>query len=174
MYTQIISVGFFLQAGITTFLLFWSSHVLHIFISLAFPIKYHKFSREKCHSRIVYVVEIILILTLGVLPSLIIATTSGYQFGGFPPICLTRSPNVLFYSAVFPVSIITIFGVCLLLGALWALHKVRPNSIMYVHFIIQALILIVLLLKLNETKSQILSFYIWVLHCHVYLFLIET
>ena len=129
MYSHIISVGFFLQAGFTTFLLFWSSHVLHIFISLVFPIKYHKFSKKKSHSKIVYVVEIILILTLGVLPSMIIAATSGYQFAGFPPICITRSPNVLFYTAVFPVSLITIFGVCLLLGALWALHKVRENFI---------------------------------------------
>lgn len=125
-----MSVGFFLQAGFTTFLLFWSGHVLHIFISLVFPIKYHKFTKEKSHSKKVYVVEIILILTLGLLPSLVIAATSGYQFAGFPPICITRSPNVLFYTAVFPVSLITIFGVCLLLGALWALHKVRENFIM--------------------------------------------
>lgn len=48
-----------------------------------------------------------------------IATTSRYQFAGFPPICITRSPNVLFYAAV---SLIAIFGVCLLVGALWPLR----------------------------------------------------
>ena len=47
-----------------------------------------------------------------------IATTSRYQFAGYSPICITRSPNVLFYAAVFPVSLIAVFDVCLLVGAL--------------------------------------------------------
>ena len=96
-------------------------------MSLAFPIKYYKFSLMKSYK--LYLLEIVLIFTFGVFPSLIIAVMSGYQFIGFPPVCFTRSPNVFFYVTVFPVSIVSMIGICLLFGALWFLHRVRLITI---------------------------------------------
>jgi len=123
-----ISAGFFLQAGSTLFALFWMCHVLHVFVSLVFPIKFHKFSEMKTFKKGAFMIEIIFILLFGVLPSLITAAMSEYQYVGFPPICLTKSTNVFFYSSVLPISIIAIVGVCLLLGAFWTLRKVMTRT----------------------------------------------
>lgn len=107
-------------------------HVLHVFISLVFPIKFYKLFEMKSWKNRIYIAESIFILIFGILPSLIIAAMSEYQLSILMPVCLTRSPNVFFYTTVLPVSLTAMFGVCSLLGALWALRKVRTRIVIVV------------------------------------------
>ena len=80
--------------------------------------------KSKRFRRTAHLVEVLIILVCGFLPSIIIVSTSGYQFIGFPPACNSEIPDVFFYTLIFPISIEATIGLCMLLVSLWLLHKV--------------------------------------------------
>ena len=74
--------------------------------------------------RIAHFIEVLIILVFGLLPSIVIVSTSGYQFVGFPPVCNNEIPKVFFYTLIFPISIEATIGLSMLLASLWLLRKV--------------------------------------------------
>ena len=82
--------------------------------------------------RNVHIIEIVITLVCGLLPSVIIIGTSGYQYTGFPPVCTNEIPEVLFYTFIFPISIGATVGLSMLLLSLVILRKVS-NYVLHVH-----------------------------------------
>ena len=80
--------------------------------------------KSKRFRRVAHLIEVVIISVCGLLPSIVIVSTSGYQFIGFPPACNNGIPDVYFYTLVFPISIEATVGLCMLLVSLWLLHKV--------------------------------------------------
>ena len=93
-----------------------------------FPLRSQHLIKSKQLRRSVHLIEVLVVLLCGLLPGVIIISTSGYQYIGFPPVCTNEIPEVLFYTLIFPISIEAIFGLCMLLISLWILHKVRSYN----------------------------------------------
>ena len=74
--------------------------------------------------RNVHITEIVITLVCGLLPSVIIIGTSGYQHFAFPPVCTNGIPEVLFYTFIFPISIGATVGLSMLLLSIVILRKV--------------------------------------------------
>ena len=81
--------------------------------------------KSKQFRRITHFIEVLIILVCGLLPSIVIVSTSGYQFVGFPPVCNNEIPEVFFYTLIFPISIEATIGLSMLLVSLWLLRKVN-------------------------------------------------
>ena len=103
-----------LQASVITFAGFWIAHLLHMFYSMAFPFRAHNFMRSHSATRKVHFVEVFVILTLGLLSSIIIISTSGYQFDGFPQLCTPASLAGYFYYQLLPFTIGSTFAILIL------------------------------------------------------------
>ena len=80
--------------------------------------------KSKRFRRVTHLIEVVMISVYGLLPSIVIVSTSGYQFVGFPPVCNNDMPDVFYYTLVFPISIEATVDLCMLLVSLWLLHKV--------------------------------------------------
>ena len=117
-------LGFVIQSGALVFFGFWILHLFHLLYSLVFPLKSQHLMRSKQLKRSVHLIEVLIVLICGLLPSAIIIGTSGYHYIGFPPICTNEIPEVLFYTLIFPVSIEATVGLCMLLILLWIIRKV--------------------------------------------------
>ena len=74
--------------------------------------------------RNVHIIEVLVTLVCGFLPSVIIISTSGYQHFAFPPVCVNEIPEVLFYTFIFPMSIGATIGLWMLLISFVILRKV--------------------------------------------------
>ena len=121
---MLLCLGFIVQSGALIFLGFWVFHLFHLLHSLISPLKAQSLMKSKWFRRSVHLIEALVILVCGLLPSVIIVSTSGYQYSGFPPVCTNEIPEVLFYTLIFPISIEATFGLCMLLISLWILRKV--------------------------------------------------
>ena len=117
--------GLVILSTFTTFFLFWFLHVSHVFTSLAFPFKYNIWMSSKKTTRRAYVTEMVLVAMCGVLPSIVIVFTNGYQFRlGFPPFCAPTNIDVLFSIVLVPLALGSAVGLSLLFSSFWILHKV--------------------------------------------------
>ena len=63
-----------------------------------FPLTSQHLIKSKQLRRSVHLIEVLVVLVCGLLPSVIIISTSGYQYIGFPPVCTNEIPGVLFYT----------------------------------------------------------------------------
>jgi len=70
-----------------------------------------------------HIIEVFITLVFGFLPGVIIVSTSGYQYSGFPPVCANEIPELVFYTLIFPISIGAAFGLCMLLVSIVILRK---------------------------------------------------
>ena len=125
-------LGLVVQSGALIFFGFWIFHLFNLLYSLMFPFRSQHLIKSKQFRRNVHFIEVLIVLMCGLLPSIIIVSTSGYQYIGFPPVCTNEIPEVLFYTLIFPISIEAIFGLCMLLISLWILRKVT-NQWLTVH-----------------------------------------
>ena len=127
---------------------FWIFHLAHLLHSLISPMRSQNLMKSKRFRRIVHLVEVLIILVCGLLPSIVIVSTSGYQFVGFPPVCNSKIPDVFFYTLIFPISIEATIGLCMLLVSLWLLHKVTDIQLLYL--IIFIIINYIVIIKLGD------------------------
>jgi len=119
--------GFVLLSTLTSFFLFWLFHIIHVFSSFAFPFKSEYWFQSKALRRQTYTVEMVFILLCGFLPGIIIASTSGYRFLGFPLLCVVSSESILFYTFLLPLTLGSTIGLSLLLASFWITHKVNTK-----------------------------------------------
>ena len=104
-----------MQAMVFMYTGFWLTHLFHVFYSLAFPFKSHRFMASHSTTRMVHLMEFVVIVTLGLLCSIITITVSQYEFNGHPQLCRPTSLDVFFYTGVAPDAIglsICIFLLC--------------------------------------------------------------
>ena len=120
-YTQVVFfffVGFVIQASIIMFAGFWIAHLLHMFYSVAFPFGAHRFMTSHFATRRVHFIEVFVIITVGLLCSTIIISTSGYEFVGFPQLCISASLAGYFYAQLLPFTIASAIGILILCSTL--------------------------------------------------------
>ena len=126
----LIYVGAIVQSGALIFFGFWVFHLFHLLHTLVSPLKAQNLLKSQRFRRSVHLIEVLVVLVCGLLPSVIIVSTSGYQYSGFPPICTHATPEVLFYTLIFPISIEATIGLCMLLISLWLLRKVTACTVL--------------------------------------------
>ena len=97
-----------------------------------YPFKAQNLMKSTHLRRNVHIVEIVITLVCGLLPSVIIIGTSGYQHYAFPPVCIHGTPEMLFYTFIFPISIGATIGLSMLLISLVILRKVRKHKCVYI------------------------------------------
>ena len=96
----------------------------HILFTLAFPLKARKFIMSE-YSKIVHVVEVIVVIMFGCLPGAIVFVISKYQFDRFPPYLCYPSIDIFFYVFVLPLNFYITVGLAMLFAAFLFLHRVR-------------------------------------------------
>ena len=116
--------GLVIQSGAFIFFGFWLFHILHLLHSLISPFKVQRLMKSPQIRRNVHIIEVIVTLVCGLIPSVIVIGTSGYQHFAFPPICTNEVSEMLFYTFIFPISIGATVGLCMLLICFIILRKV--------------------------------------------------
>jgi len=91
---------------------------------MAFPFKAQKLMQSARFRRISHITEVLLVIAFASVPSIIVLSTSGYSYAGFPPTCNVSDPDLLFYTFTLPYALISTYGLCALLATLWILRKV--------------------------------------------------
>jgi len=105
-----------------------------VFSSLAFPFKIDVWMNSKKITRRAYVTEIILVAVCGVLPSIVLVFTDGYQFPlGFPPFCAPTNIDILFPIVLIPLTLGSAVGLSLLFASFWILHRVSAYMYFTMH-----------------------------------------
>jgi len=116
----VVHCGAFFVIG---FLIFHLSHLLH---TLTKPFRAQTLMKSVWYTRTAHITETLIVLICGSLPSIVLFSTSGYGYSGFPPLCYSKNPATLFYTLILPISIGSTIILCLLLASIWVLlvHKV--------------------------------------------------
>ena len=124
----VVHCGAFFVIG---FLIFHLSHLLHTLIR---PFRAQILMKSVWFTRIAHITEVLIVLICGSLPSIVLFGISSYGYSGFPPLCYSRNPVVLFYTLILPVSIGSTVILCLLLASIWILlvHKVTLLTVIVV------------------------------------------
>ena len=116
--------GLVIQSGALIFFGFWLFHILHLLHSLMYPFKAQKLMKSPQLKRNIHIIEVTVTLACGLIPSVVIIGTSGYQHFAFPSVCINEVPEMLFYTFIFPISIGATVGLCMLLICFVILRKV--------------------------------------------------
>jgi len=125
----IFTLGFFIMSTFALFFLFWLFHIIHMFGSVAFPFKFQHWVQSKGSKRRTYVVEIVSILLCAFLPAILAASTSGFQFPGFPPICFTTSEPLMFYTFLLPLTLGSTVTLIIMFTSFWIVRKVVTHVV---------------------------------------------
>jgi len=104
----------------------WLFHLFHMFYGILFPFKAQKLMTSAHLRRSAHIIELLIVLTCGFTPSIVIANTTGYRYSGFPPACYSNNPAVQFYTLILPMALGSTVGCCMLFLSLCILHKVKP------------------------------------------------
>ena len=115
--------GAFIVVG---FLIFHLSHLLHNLIK---PFRAQILMKSLRFTWIAHITEVAVVLICGSLPSIVLFSISSYGYSGFPPMCYSKNPAVLFYTIILPISIGSTVILCLLLTSIWILLFNKVNSI---------------------------------------------
>ena len=114
--------GFLIQFGYGLFFGFWCFHLLHLFMSLAFPFKTKQLLDSSSHKRMIHITEMTIVLLVSVIPPIITLTVSQYESNGY--YCFPQSPTVLFYGEILPSMFKLCIGLMLIFLSLIFLRKV--------------------------------------------------
>ena len=123
-----VHLGLVVQTGAMIFFGFWLFHLFYLLFSLMYPFKAQNLMDSTHLRRNVHIIEVVITLVCGLLPSVIIIGTSGYQHYAFPPVCIHETPELLFYTFIFPISIGATIGLSMLLISLVILRKVSIHT----------------------------------------------
>ena len=121
---NVVSVGFIFMSSFALFFLFWLFHILHMFGSVAFPFKFQRWVESTGHKRRTYFAEMMFILICAFLPAILAASTSGYQFFGFPPVCFSTSGPLVFYAFLLPLTLGSTVTLNVMFASFWILRRV--------------------------------------------------
>ena len=82
------------------------------------------------YSKTAHIVEVIVVLVLGLLPGIIVLSTSKYQIGRFPPDTCFPSIDIIFHTFQLPFMIYATFILPMLFTVFLILRRVSIVSIM--------------------------------------------
>ena len=114
--------GFTLQFGYGLFFGFWCFHLLHLYLSVAFPFKAKQLLDSSSHRRMIHITEVTIVILVSVIPPIITLTVSQYESNGY--YCYPQSPTVLFYGEILPSMLKLCVGVVLIYLSFRLLRKV--------------------------------------------------
>jgi len=117
-------VGLVVQTGALVFFGFWLFHLFRLFHSLLYPFKAQQLMKSTRFKRYAHLIEVLIVLGCGFIPSIVIVSTSGYGYSGFPPLCNSQNPAVFFYTLILPIALGSTVGLSMLLFSLWIIRKV--------------------------------------------------
>lgn len=117
-----------MQNGALVFFGFWLVHLCHLFHSLLYPMRAQQLMKSSAFKRSAHIIEVLVVLGCGLIPSVVIASTSGYVYSGFPPQCNSKNSALLFYTMILPIALGATVGLCVILLSLWNLCKVRTGQ----------------------------------------------
>ena len=126
--------GVTFQFTVTFAFILWLLHIIHIWITLFFPIWSRRLTK---HLKLIHVsVMVITALICSIGPTVVLAKYK-YVLTRLPPTaCAANDLDLVFYSIVFPINIITPLGVSFLTNILWLIWKVHiymylPHCLLY-------------------------------------------
>ena len=142
-YIIIIFVGILTTSAIVIYTYFWLLYVCHLALKVFYPMKSVRFFNSD-HSRIIYIAEILIILLIGTVPSIIVATVgSNYGTIGFPVIYCAINSTYRIYVIVLPVLVTNGASVILMLLVIYRLHLV--SLMVYVYTYVYALVIVIII-----------------------------
>ena len=95
-----------------------------MFFSLAFPFEAQRFMSSHSTKIKVYFIEVVVIVTVGLLPSTITISTSRYEFIGYTQGCAPSSTAGFFYTILLPMTIGATIGISLLCASVLVVRRV--------------------------------------------------
>ena len=96
-----VYLGLVVHSGALIFFGFWVFHLFNLLYCLMFPLRSQHLMDSKQLRRSVHLIEILVVLVCGLLPSVIIIGTSGYHYIGFPPVYTIAIFNIPSYIRMY-------------------------------------------------------------------------
>lgn len=133
-YTADGSISVYILLGVT--LHYFQVHIiLWMFVRVAatfwgirFPFHAQTFTATKTFKYIHFAI-VLAVFMLPTISVIIIATSGGFKIVNFPPqFCQGRNEDAVFYSAIFPVILMSLIAAPLVVNTFWVVHKVDHNS----------------------------------------------
>ena len=110
-------------SGVVIYGYFWLLYVCHLALKVFYPLKSTKLFASD-YSRIIYIAEILIILIVGTLPAIVLATGSNYRIISFPPIFCGVDLTYRTYVLLIPVLVIDGTMMILMSLVVYRLHIV--------------------------------------------------
>ena len=124
MHGCIIPAGSLITSGFVLYIYFWLIYVSHLALRLCLPLKSARLFNTD-HSRIIYSIEVTIVLLISTLPSLVSAGLGRYRIDVFPPIyCLLDKQTYRLLVTIVPVLIGGCACVIVMLLILYTIHMV--------------------------------------------------
>ena len=130
-YAVFVYVGSLAASLIVIYSYFWLLFVCHLALRVFYPLKSAKLFNSD-HSRIIYIVEVLIVFLIGTIPSITLATVgSNYGLIEFPGVfCALNSPY-RFYVIVAPVLVTNCTSGILMLLVIYRLHLISLMVYVY-------------------------------------------
>ena len=124
----LIDIGFVWTSGIVVYGFFWFLFIFHLALKILSPLKSSKLDNSD-HSRRIHTIEIVTAMIIGIIPYIVFAGTSKYQFARFPPFYCLYNSTYIFYGTILPTLIPGCVGLILMLFVLYKIHIVSVLSL---------------------------------------------
>ena len=122
------SVGCLVTAGLVILSYFWLLYICHLALKIFYPMKSSKLINSD-YSRTIYIAGFLLIIFIGVAPSVITAAYSNYKIVRFPPTQCGTTGAYRFYEIIVPVMISVALSQILLLLIIYKIHMVSLKHV---------------------------------------------
>ena len=109
--------------------LFWLLYISHLALKIFYPLKSIQLFNSD-HSREIFIAEVLIICFIATAPSVVSIGMSNIGIVTFPPIqCGNSNRMYYFYTAVFPIMIVTCISGILMILTLHKLHMVSSYTL---------------------------------------------
>jgi len=121
--TYFIFAAFIGITSIVMYSLFWFVYILHLYLTLLYPLKLYRINRI-LKSRVTHVVEVLFVIIVVTAPNIYLLASSQYRIINFPPLFCAAGVDVNFYGIIFPTVVINCASFIMLLLVLQKIHRV--------------------------------------------------
>ena len=122
---SIIFVGFLFQFLIVMLFSFWLLHIVHIWISVAFP---HIAKKVKKYDKLIHVIAVVLIVIFSLIGPVVAVAKYPYTASRLPTLaCISSDLNWNFYSLILPCCLVFALASTFLILVFNTTYKVRET-----------------------------------------------
>ena len=114
-----------LFSGLVLYSYIWLLYIFHLALKLLFLLKSAKLSNSG-YSRTIYIAEFLIVILIGIIPSIVSAVHSRYRISRFPPIYCDGYDDrtYIFYSTTLPILVAVCVSIILMILILYKVHTV--------------------------------------------------